>query len=366
MSKKDYYEVLGVDHNAEKQVIKKAYKRMAMKHHPDRNPNDKEAAENKFKEIQEAYSILSNPEKRQSYDQFGHGNVNGGFEQSPFGDNPFSGFGDIFGDIFSGAGSAKQNFRGNDLQYDMEISLPDAISGAVIKIRIPRMDTCETCKGSGAKPSTPVNTCGTCKGSGTIHIQQGFFAVQKNCAVCDGSGQVIEQKCTTCHGAGAVENQKTLSIKIPAGVDTGNRIKLTGEGEAGTRGAPHGDLYVKIYIKDHSIFSRTGKDLYCEVPIDIGTATLGGKLQVPTINSQLEITIPPGTQTGKTFRLRERGAPDLNNGQSGDILCKVKVETPVNLNKEQEELLRSFSVSCGHNHHPESKTFFDKMKSFFD
>jgi molecular chaperone DnaJ len=367
MSKRDYYEVLGVDKNSDDKQIKKAYKRLAMKHHPDRNTENKESSEKKFKEIQEAYSILSDSQKRSAYDQFGHDAVNGnagGFG----GGNPFGGggFGDIFGDIFGRGGNAQPDNRGSDLRYDLEIDLKDAAEGTTVKIRIPKNESCETCSGSGAKPGTSVNTCRTCGGSGQVQMQQGFFAVQRTCHVCSGSGQKIESPCGTCRGQGVVRKQKTLSVKIPAGVDTGNRIRLSGEGEAGVRGGPSGDLYVQVHVKEHSIFQREGNDLYCEVPIDFVTATLGGSIEVPTLDTKLKIKVPAGTQTGKFFRLKGKGITAIRHGGSGDMICQVKIETPVNLNKKQTSLLQEFSDSCGKKQHPETNSFFSKMKSFFD
>ncbi|HIL42651.1 MAG TPA: molecular chaperone DnaJ [Gammaproteobacteria bacterium] len=367
MSKRDYYEVLGVDKGADDKQIKKAYKRLAMKHHPDRNTEDKESAEKKFKEIQEAYAILSDNQKRSAYDQFGHDAVNGnagGFG----GGNPFAGggFGDIFGDIFGRSGSSQPDNRGSDLRYDLEIDLKEAAEGTTVKIRIPKNESCDTCSGSGAKPGTSVKTCGTCGGSGQVQMQQGFFAVQRTCHVCSGSGQQIESPCGTCRGQGVVRKQKTLSVKIPAGVDTGNRIRLSGEGEAGVRGGPSGDLYVQVHVKEHSIFQREDNDLYCEVPIDFVTATLGGSIEVPTLETKLKIKVPAGTQTGKLFRLKGKGITAIRHGGSGDLICRVKIETPVNLNKKQIGLLKDFSESCGKKHHPESNSFFGKMKSFFE
>ncbi len=367
MSQRDYYEVLGVDKGVDDKQIKKAYKRLAMKHHPDRNKDNKKAAEEKFKEIQKAYAILSDPQKRQAYDQFGHAGVDGSAGAGGFGGgNPFGGggFGDIFGDIFGG-GSAQVDNRGSDLRYDLEIDLKDAVEGTTVKIRIPKNESCDTCHGTGAKPGTSVKTCGTCGGSGQVQMQQGFFAVQRPCHVCSGTGQKIESPCGTCRGQGVVKKQKTLSVKIPAGVDTGNRIRLSGEGEAGTRGGPNGDLYVEVHVKKHNIFQREGNDLYCEVPIDFVTATLGGSIEVPTLTGKLKIKVPAGTQTGKLFRLRGKGIKAIRGGV-GDLLCQVKIETPVNLNKKQKDLLKEFSESCGKKHHPESDSFFGKMKSFFE
>ncbi len=369
MSQRDYYEVLGVEKGADAKSIKKAYKRLAMKHHPDRNKDNKEQAEEKFKEIQKAYAILSDDQKRQAYDQFGHAGVDGSAGAGGFGGgNPFGGggFGDIFGDIFGGGGHQQPDNRGSDLRYDLEIELKEAAEGTTVKVRIPKNEKCDTCSGTGAKPGTSVSTCGACGGSGQVQMQQGFFAVQRPCPTCSGTGQKIESPCGTCRGQGVVRKQKTLSVKIPAGVDTGNRIRLSGEGEAGTRGGPNGDLYVEVHVKPHPIFERDGNDLYCEVPIDFATAALGGSIEVPTLGGKLKIKIPAGTQTGKQFRLRGKGITAIRHGGAGDLICQVKLETPVNLSKKQKELLEEFSGSCGKKHHPESDSFFGKMKSFFE
>ena len=369
MSQRDYYEVLGVDKGADNKQIKKAYKRLAMKHHPDRNTDDKEAAEEKFKEIQKAYAILSDEQKRQAYDQFGHagvdGSAGGGFGGGGGGFGG-GGFGDIFGDIFGGGGHQQADNRGSDLRYDLEVDLKEAAEGTTVKIRIPKNETCDTCSGTGAKPGTSVNTCGTCHGAGQVQMQQGFFAVQRPCPTCSGTGQKIESPCGTCRGQGVVRKQKTLSVKIPAGVDTGNRIRLSGEGEAGVRGGQSGDLYVEVHVRPHEIFQREGGDLYCEVPIDFATASLGGSIEVPTLGGKLKIKIPAGTQTGKQFRLRGKGITAIRSSGAGDLICQVKLETPVNLNKKQKQLLEEFSDSCGKKHHPESDSFFGKMKSFFE
>jgi molecular chaperone DnaJ len=363
MSQRDYYEVLGVDKSADEAKVKKAYKRLAMKFHPDRNADDKASAEKKFKEVRKAYDIISNPQKRQAYDQFGHAGV----EQGAAGGNPFGGggFGDIFGDIFGGGRSAPDN-RGSDLRYDLEIELTQAVKGDTVKIRVTKNDSCDTCDSTGAKPGTSVKACGTCHGSGQVQMQQGFFAVQRPCHQCNGTGEQIESPCGACRGQGVVRKQKTLSVKIPAGVDTGNRIRLSGEGEAGLRGGQTGDLYVQIHVKEHDIFQREGNDLYCEVPIDFATSALGGSIEVPTLGGKLKINIPAGTQSAKLFRLRGKGVPPIRHGGTGDLLCQVKIETPVNLTSKQKELLKAFSVSCGEKQHPESNSFFGKMKSFFE
>ncbi len=370
MSQKDYYDILGVDKNADTKQIKKAYKRLAMKHHPDRNIDDKAAAEKKFKEIQKAYGILSDDQKRQAYDQFGHagvdGSAGGGFSGGGGFGGGGGGFGDIFGDIFGGGGPRQADNHGSDLRYDLEIDLKEAAEGSTVKIRIPKNEKCKPCSGSGAKPGTSVKTCASCGGVGQVQMQQGFFTVQRPCPTCSGTGSKIESPCISCRGQGVVRKQKTLSVKIPAGVDTGNRIRLSGEGEAGVRGGQNGDLYVEIHVKPHEIFQREGNDLYYEVPIDFVVATLGGAIEVPTLNSKLKIKIPAGTQTGKQFRIRGKGVTAIRHGGTGDLICQVKIETPVNLNKKQKQLLEEFSGLCGKKHHPESDSFFGKMKSFFE
>lgn len=364
MAERDYYEVLGVAKGTDEKAIKKAYKRLAMKHHPDRNKDNKAEAEKTFKEIQKAYSVLSDAEKRQAYDQFGHAGVNG---SAAGGGNPFGGgggFGDIFGDIFGGGRQQQANNRGSDLRYDLEVDLKEAAAGKTVKIRIPKGEKCNTCDGSGAKPGTSAKTCGTCHGQGQVHMRQGPFQVQQPCPQCNGAGQVISSPCGDCGGKGVVRRQKTLSVKIPAGVDNGNRIRVTGEGEAGQRGGPSGDLYVEIRVRAHNIFERHGNDLYCSVPIGFASAALGGTVEVPTLTSKLKLKIPEGTQTGRQFRLKDKGVKVLQGHGTGDLICQVQIETPVNLNKKQKELLQQFSGSCGKKQHPESDSFFGKMKSF--
>ena len=365
MSQRDYYEVLGVQKNADDAQIKKAYKRLAMKLHPDRNLDDKKNAEEKFKEVQKAYAILSDAQKRQAYDQFGHAGVDGsaGGGQGGFGGG---GFEDIFGDIFGGGrGRREPDNRGNDLQYNLDIDLKDAVNGKTVQIRIPVKQKCSTCKGSGAQEGSKVTTCSTCHGHGQVQMQQGFFAVQQACPKCHGEGKMIEKPCRSCYGHGIVNKEKTLSVKIPAGVDTGNRIRLSNEGEAGVRGGANGDLYVEIQVRSHPIFQREGTDLYCEVPVGVTTAILGGTIQVPTLDKKMNLKIPAGVQTGKMFRLKGKGAPSLRYKSQGDLLCKIKLETPVNLNAKQIELLTEFSNSLNDKNHPDSVSFFKKIKSFF-
>lgn len=364
MAKRDYYEVLGVNKNDDDKTIKKAYKRLAMKHHPDRNVDNKATAEAKFKEIQEAYSVISDPQKRQTYNQFGHDAVNG---NAASGGNPFgggAGFGDMFNDFFGGGGQPDNS--GDDLQYNLEIDLKQAVLGATVQIKVPKDEACKTCSGSGAKPGTSVKTCGTCGGAGQVQMQQGFFAVQRPCPKCTGSGEIVESPCPSCYGKGTKQITKTLSVKIPAGVDTGNRIRLTGEGGAGIRGGANGDLYVEMHVRRHNIFKREGLNLFVSVPIDFITATLGGSVEVPTLDGKLKIKIPEGSQSGKSFRLKGKGVPSLRGGGKGDLMAKVNIETPVNLNKEQKDLLIKFGETCGKKHHPESKGFFNTVKSIFE
>ncbi|MGL4859321.1 MAG: molecular chaperone DnaJ [Enterobacteriaceae bacterium] len=375
MAKKDYYEVLGVSRDAEEREIKKAYKRLAVKYHPDRNQGDKES-EAKFKEIKEAYEILTDPQKKASYDQFGHAAFEqGGMGAGPggadgFGGADFSGmFGDVFGDIFGGA-RRQQSARGADLRYGMELTLEEAVRGVSKEIRIPTLVACETCHGSGAKEGTSPITCPTCQGSGQVQMRQGFFAIQQPCPHCHGRGQLIADPCNKCHGQGRVEKSKTLSVKIPAGVDTGDRIRLAGEGQAGEHGAPAGDLYVQIQVKKHPIFEREENNLYCEVPISFSIAALGGEIEVPTLDGRVHLKIPAETQTGKMFRMRGKGVKSVRGGSQGDLLCRVVIETPVKLSDRQKELLREFGDSLnsarGSKNSPKEKSFFDGVKKFFD
>ncbi|QEP41978.1 molecular chaperone DnaJ [Ectothiorhodospiraceae bacterium BW-2] len=377
MSKRDYYEILGVQKNATEAELKKAFKKLAMKYHPDRNPDNKEAEE-KFKEAKEAYDILSDAQKRAAYDQFGHAGVDpsmgGGRSSSGFsgGSGNFNDiFGDVFGDIFgaSGRGGGSRVHRGADLRYNLELSLEDAVNGTTVKIRVPTLLQCEVCHGSGAKKGTSPTTCPTCHGQGQVRMQQGFFSLQQACPRCHGSGKIISDPCGNCHGQGRVEQQKTLSVKVPAGVDKGDRIRLSGEGEAGDNGGPAGDLYVQIYVKKHPIFEREGNDLYCEVPISFGTASLGGEMDVPTLSGKVKLKVPPESQTGKLFRLRGKGVKSVRGSQVGDLLCRIVIETPVNLTEEQQELLRRFDDSLkGRNneHSPKATSWFDSVKNFFE
>ncbi len=375
MSKRDYYEVLGVEKGASDQEIKKAYRRLAMKYHPDRNPDD-ETAKARFQEASEAYEVLSDEEKRSAYDRFGHQGVDGmggmgGGAGGGFGGGSFSDiFGDVFGDIFGGGGGGRGRGgpqRGSDLRYTLEIDLEQAVRGTTAKIKIPTLAVCEPCDGSGAKPGSKPLTCSTCAGVGQVRMQQGFFSVQQTCPACHGKGKTISDPCSSCHGQGRVEERKTLSVKVPPGVDTGDRIRLAGEGEAGADGGPAGDLYVQIAVKAHPLFERDGKHLYCEVPISITDAALGGELEVPTLDGRVKLKIPAETQTGKLFRLRGKGIKPVRGGAVGDLLCRVVVETPVNLTKKQKELLEEFQASLeGDSHSPRRKSWFDGVKDFFD
>jgi molecular chaperone DnaJ len=372
MAKRDFYEVLGVEKGADAKAVKSAYRKLAMKYHPDRNSDDPKADE-KFREATEAYEVLSDAQKRQAYDQYGHAGVDpqagaGGFGGGGAGN--FSDiFGDVFGDIFGGGGRASRGGpqRGSDLRYNLEITLEQAVKGSEVKIKVPTLVECKTCKGSGAKDGSKPTTCGTCHGQGQIRMQQGFFAVQQTCPSCRGQGTIIKDPCGSCHGQGVQEETKTLNVKIPAGVDNGDRIRLSGEGEAGTRGGPSGDLYVQMNVKEHPIFERDGKNLYCDVPISIVDAALGGELEVPTLEGRVKLKIPAETQSGKLFRLRGKGVLPVRGGGAGDLLCRVMVETPVNLNNEQKELLRKFQASLtGESHAPNKKSWFENVKTFFE
>ncbi|HEX9391607.1 MAG TPA: molecular chaperone DnaJ [Usitatibacteraceae bacterium] len=371
--KRDYYEVLGLNRDASDEEIKKSYRKLAMKHHPDRNPEDK-SAEEKFKEAKEAYEVLSEPEKRRAYDAYGHAGVNpqmGGGDGQGFGG--FSeAFGDIFGEIFGGQrggrGGGPQVYRGADLRYNLEISLEQAARGTETKIRIPTLEECETCGGSGAKKGTSAKTCHTCGGVGQVRMQQGFFSIQQTCPTCHGTGKVIPEPCPTCHGAGRTKKHKTLSVKIPVGVDDGDRIRLAGEGEAGVNGGPPGDLYVVVQLKEHSVFQRDGADLHCEMPVSFTVAALGGEIHIPTLDGEAKIKIPAETQSGQVFRLRGKGIKPVRQTSAGDLMCHVVVETPVRLTDRQRELLRELeeiNIADGDKHNPRAKSFMDKVKSFF-
>ena len=373
MSKRDYYEVLGVEKGASEAELKKAYRRLAMKFHPDRNPDD-EKAEEKFKEATEAYEVLTDANKRAAYDQYGHAGVdpNMGAGGGGFGGGNFSDiFGDVFGDIFGGGGRGGRSSvqRGSDLRYTLELDLEEAVRGTSVTIRVPTLVGCETCDGTGAKKGTTPATCTTCGGHGQVRMQQGFFSVQQTCPRCHGTGKMITDPCNDCHGEGRVEKQKNLSVKVPAGVDTGDRIRLAGEGEAGVNGGPAGDLYVVVSVREHKIFQRDGKNLYCEVPISFVDAALGGELEVPTLDGRVKLKIPEGAQTGKLFRLRGKGVTPVRGGSPGDLLCRVVVETPVNLTKRQRELLEELRQTLeeeGSSQSPGAKSWFDGVENFFE
>ncbi|MDT7835427.1 molecular chaperone DnaJ [Aquabacterium sp. OR-4] len=380
MAKRDYYEVLGVAKNASDEDIKKAYRKLAMKYHPDRNQgDDAKKAEEKFKEVKEAYEMLSEPPKRAAYDQYGHAGVdpNSAMGRGGPGAEGFGGFaeafGDIFGDIFNGGrrgggGGGQQVYRGADLSYAMEISLEEAANGKEAQIRIPSWDSCDTCHGTGAKPGTSVKTCPTCNGAGTVHMRQGFFSIQQTCPHCHGNGKVIPEPCTTCNGAGKIKRQKTLEVKIPAGINEGMRIRSAGNGEPGTNGGPAGDLYIEIRIKEHDIFERDGDDLHCTVPVSFTTVALGGTIEVPTLAGKAEIELPEGTQHGKTFRLRGKGIKGLRSSYPGDLYAHVAVETPVKLTEHQRKLLKELDDSLkkgGEKHSPNAKSWTDRVKDLF-
>ncbi|WP_372658333.1 molecular chaperone DnaJ [Hydrogenophaga sp.] len=376
MAKRDFYEILGVPKNASDEEIKKAYRKLAMKHHPDRNQGDaSKGAEERFKEAKEAYEMLSDPQKKAAYDQYGHAGVDPNMRGGAGGAEGFDGFsgafGDIFGDIFGGARgqrSGRQVYRGADLSYAMEISLEEAATGKESQIRIPSWDNCDTCKGTGAKPGTSVKTCSTCHGQGQVQIRQGFFSVQQTCPHCHGTGKVIPEPCVTCHGQGKIKKQKTLEIKIPAGIDDGQRIRSTGNGEPGQNGGPSGDLYIEIRLRKHDIFEREGDDLHCQVPVSMTTAALGGEIDVPTLQGKATIDLPEATQSGKTFRLRGKGLKGVRSSYPGDLYCHVAVETPVKLTEHQRKLLKELDDSFkkgGHKHSPNDAGWFEKAKSFF-
>jgi len=379
MSKRDYYEVLGVKRDAAEADIKKAYRRLAMKHHPDRNPDDKNS-ESHFKEAKEAYEVLSDAKKRSAYDRFGHAGVDAhaaaggpggagpGFDPNEvFGDI----FGDVFGDIFSGGrrSQGQRVYRGADLRYGLNLTLEQAVFGDNITLKVPTLVACEVCHGSGAKKGSEAQTCSTCGGRGQVRMQQGFFTVQQACPRCHGSGKVITDPCSNCHGQGRVEEEKTLSVKVPPGVDNGDRIRLGGEGEAGPNGGPAGDLYVEISVKPHAIFERDGADLACNVPVSFATVALGGEVEVPTLDGRVALKIPAETQTGKVFRLRGKGVKPVRGGSQGDLLCRIEVETPAHLSKEQKELLRKLDQSLDmerDRHAPLRHAWLEGIKKFFE
>ena len=373
MSKRDYYEVLGVNRDAGDDEIKKAYRKLAMKYHPDRNPDNKEAEE-KFKEAKEAYEMLSDPQKKAAYDRYGHAGVDPSMGAGP-GAQGFEGgfadaFGDIFGDLFGGGGRGGRSnvYRGADLRYNLEITLEEAARGAEKTIRIPTVEECGTCHGSGAKPGTHPKPCPTCQGHGQVRVQQGFFSIQQTCPKCHGSGKIIPDPCRDCAGAGRTKKQKTLEVKIPAGIDDGMRLRHAGHGEPGLNGGPPGDLYVEIHIRKHAVFERDHDDLHCEMPISITTAALGGEIEIPTLEGMARLKIPAETQSGKVFRLRGKGIKNVRSHVHGDLMCHVVVETPVSLTERQKELLREFEESASGNadrHNPKAQGWMDKVRDFF-
>ncbi len=373
MAKRDYYEVLGVNRDASEEDIKKAYRKLAMKWHPDRNPDNAKAEEH-FKEAKETYEILSDAQKRSAYDQFGHAGVDPQAGMGAGAGPGFGGFGDIFsdifGEIFGGGRAGRSNvFRGADLRYNLEITLEQAAHGFETKIRIPSMSPCETCSGSGAKPGTQPQTCPTCHGAGQVRISQGPFSIAQTCPRCHGSGTAILHPCATCGGSGRVKLQKTLSVRIPPGVDEGDRVRLSGEGEPGINNGPSGDLYVQVHIKPHPVFQRDHDDLHCEMPVSFAAAAMGGEIDIATLDGSARIKIPAETQSGKTFRLRGKGIKGVRSQTPGDLFCHVVIETPINLTERQKELLREFeaiSQKDAARHSPRSKSWLEKVKEFFE
>jgi molecular chaperone DnaJ len=373
MAKADFYETLGVGRKADEKELKSAFRKMAMQWHPDKNPGDADA-ERKFKEINEAYETLKDPQKRAAYDRYGHQAFeNGGMGGGGGGGFAAGGFSDIFDDIFGEMMGGRQRRssngreRGNDLRYNMEISLEEAFSGKNAQIRVPTSITCETCTGTGAKPGTKPSTCATCQGSGRVRAAQGFFSIERTCPTCQGRGQTISDPCGKCHGQGRVTEDRTLAVTIPAGIEDGTRIRLQGEGEAGLRGGPAGDLYIFLSVKPHDFYQRDGADLYCSVPISMVTAALGGKFDVSTLDgTKSRVTVPEGTQAGKQFRLKGKGMPVLRSNQTGDLYIQIAIETPQKLTKRQRELLAEFQAISSQENNPESTGFFARMKDFFD
>lgn len=372
VSKRDYYEILGVEKTVSEEELKKAYRRLARQHHPDLQSGDhqKKASEEKFKEINEAYEVLSDQEKRKRYDMFGHAGAQQGAGFEGFGGFGGAGFGDVFNDIFEdffgqtrGGGRAE---RGNDLQYNLELSFEEAVYGKEAKLKIPRWEICTDCKGTGAKSAASIKTCPSCKGAGQLRFQQGFFSVSRPCGQCDGAGQIVTDPCPTCQGRQRVYKERTIAVHIPAGIETGMRLRLSNEGEHGANAGPPGDLYVAITVKPHPVFQRKGLDIQCDVPINLVTAILGGKVEVPTLKGDTVIKVPPGTQHDKTLRIKGLGIPSLKGGQTGDHIYTIKVQIPTKLTARQKELLMEFAKEGGMTMEPDGDGFFDKMKTFFE
>jgi len=370
MAKRDYYEILGVSRTATAEQIKKAYRRLAMKHHPDRNKDDDDASA-KFKEVREAYEVLNNSDRRAAYDQFGHEGLRGRSHGGGFGPEGFGDiFGDVFGDIFGGSRRGRsQVFRGADLAYELRLDLERAVRGDEVTIEVPTQVTCDECSGSGAAKGTKPVSCSTCGGAGQVRMQQGFFSIQQTCPACKGAGSVIMDPCTGCHGRGRIPKTRHLSVKVPAGVDDGDRIRLSGEGEAGRNDGPPGDLYVEIRVNPHKLFTRAGTDLTCEVPVGFATVALGGEVELPTLDGHVSLKIPPGTQSGKVFRLRGKGVITVRDKRSGDLFARVVVETPVSLTEEQKAMLRKLDESInsgGETHNPRAEGWVETVKRFFE
>jgi molecular chaperone DnaJ len=373
MAKRDFYEVLGVSRNASAEDLKKAYRAKAKELHPDRN-SDNPQAEAQFKEVNEAYDTLKDADKKAAYDRYGHAAFEGGRGGAGYGQGDFaSAFSDVFEDLFGdfmggrgGGGARSRAQRGSDLRYNLRVSLEEAYLGVQKTINVPASITCDVCRGTGAEGGAEPVTCPTCSGMGKVRAQQGFFTVERTCPTCGGMGQIVKNPCRNCGGAGRIEKERALSVNIPAGVETGTRIRLAGEGEAGLRGGPSGDLYIFIEVREHPIFIRDGVNLYCRVPVSIATAALGGEVEVPTIDGgKSRVKVPAGSQTGKQMRLRAKGMPALRGGGQGDMLIEMAVETPVNLTSRQKELLREFE-KLSEDNNPESSTFFSKVKTFWD
>jgi molecular chaperone DnaJ len=372
VSKRDYYDILGVDKNVSDEDLKKAYRKLARQHHPDLHAaeHDKKTAEERFKEINEAYETLSDQEKRKRYDMFGHAGAQqgpGGFEGFDFGRGGFGDvFNDIFEDFFGQTRGGSRAERGNDLQYNLEISFEESVYGKEAKLKIPRWEICGDCKGSGARSPSSIKTCPSCKGAGQIRFQQGFFSVSRPCGQCQGAGQIVTEPCRTCQGRQRLHKERTIAVHIPAGIETGMRLRLSNEGEHGANGGPPGDLYVAIAVKPHPVFQRKGLDILCDVPVNFVTAALGGKVEVPTLKGNTIIKVPPGTQQDKVLRIKGLGVPSLKGAQTGDQLYTIKVQIPTKLTARQKEILTDFAKESGMSMEADGDGFFDKMKTFFE